>query len=329
MIFEKIAQAQSFEEVQKILIDTHVFMGGRDRSDTKELSPTIGLVVSEILSRSTFEQDFEVLLKKLQHYVQSTNRFQRRDLAEHIFNTIAVFAPNKYCFVVNSWRTASAQDSTVELEQSINHLVEKGYDIATLICWIDELSLSRPKLWEEITSSIFRKDPNVYYPRHVQLLVTANKINEEEIVGVFNKMSQALNGTLSLGSESAPLIRELVLRYNITLESFIDQMYQFNRSSQTPTTEFLILLQDFIDNPTTSVPSYPHAQTAVLESLISVFGLEYSPKYTPALLQFEKCYNQYHKSNQRVKEWFAKMPYEEAVGPSRAQKSDTIKKKVM
>lgn len=329
MIFEKIAQAQSFEEVQKILIETHVFMGGRDRPDTKELSPTLGLVVSEILTRSTFEQDFEVLLKKLQHYVQSTSRFQREELAEHIFNTIAVFAPDKYCFVVNSWRSASARDSTAELERSINHLVESGYNIATLIGWVDELSLSRPQLWEDLKTSIFRKNPNVYYPRHVQLLVDANKINEEEIVGLFNKMSQAINGTLSLGPDSAPLIRELILRYNITLETFIDQMYEFNRSSKTPTTDFLILLQDFIDNPTISAPSYPHEQTAVLESLISVFGTEYSSKYTSALLQFEKCYNQYHKSNQRVKEWFAKMPYEEAVEPSRAQKSDTVKKKVM
>lgn len=329
MIFEKIAQAQSFEDVQKILIDTHVLMGGRDRPDPKDLSPTLVLVVSEILNRSTFEQDFEVLLKKLQHYLQGANRFHRGDMAEHIFNTVAVFAPNKYCFVVNSWSMASARESTVELERSINHLVEKGYDIAPLISWVDELSLSRPQLWDDLRNSILRKDPNIYYPRHIQLLVDANKIDEGDIVAVFNKMSQALNGTLSLGSESAPLIKELVLRYNITLERFIDQMYEFNRSSKTPTTDFLILLQDFIDNPTTSAPSYPHAQTAVLESLIAVFGTECSPKYTSALLQFEKCYSQYHKSTQRVKEWFAKMPYEEAVEPSRAQKSDTVKKKVM
>lgn len=329
MIFEKIAQAQNFEEVQKILIDTHVLMGGRDRPDTKELSPTIVLVVSEILNRPTFEQDFNMLMGKMDRYLQSSNRFQRGDMAEHVFNTIAVFAPDKYCFVVNSWQTVSARESTAELEQSINHLVEKGYNIATLIGWVDELSLSRPQLWEDLRASIFRKNPNVYYPRHVQLLVDANKIEQEDIIGVFNKMSQAINGTLSLGSDSAPLIRELIVRYNITLESFIDKMYEFNRPSKTPTTDFLILLQDFIDSPTTSAPSYPHAQTAVLESLISVFGTEYSPKYTSALLQFEKCYSQYHKSTQKVKEWFAKMPYEEAVEPSRAQKPDTVKKKVM
>lgn len=329
MIFEKIAQAKSFEEVQKILTDTHVLLGGRDRPDTKELSPTLGLVVSEILNRSTFEQDFEVLLNKLQPYVQSTNRFQREDLAGHIFKTIAVFAPDKYCFVVNSWRSASAPDSTAQLQRSLNHLVEKAFDIPTLIRWIDELSLSRPQLWDDIKNATLQKDPNGYYHRHVQLLVQANKINEEEVVSVFKKMSEALNGTLSLDFERVAMMKELTHRYNITLEKFIDQMYAFNGSTKNPTTDFLILLQDFSDNPATPSPSYPHAQTAVLESLISVFGLEYSPKYTPALLQFEKCYNKYYKSNERVKEWFAKMPYEEAVGHSRAQKSETVKKKIM
>lgn len=329
MIFEKINQAPSFEQVQKILTDTHVLLGGRDRPDTKELSPTIVLVVSEILNRPTFEQDFEVLLKKLQPYLQGSNRFHRGDMAEHVFNTIAVFAPDKYCFVVNAWQAAPSRESTVELERSINHLVEKGYNIATLISWVEDLSSSRHQLWDELKTSILRKDPNIYYPRHIQLLVDANKIEQDEMILVFNKMSQALNGTLSLDYERAMLIKTLTQRYNITLENFIDQMYVFNGSSKTPTTDFLILLQDFIDNPTTSAPSYPHAQTAVLESLICVFGMEHSSKYTPALLQFEKCYSQYHKPSDRIKDWFTKMPYEEAVQDSRAQKIETIKKKVM
>jgi len=329
MIFEKIAQAQSFEQVQKILTDTHVLLGGRDRPDTKELSPTIVLVVSEILNRPTFEQDFEVLLKKLQPYLQGSNRFHRGDMAEHVFNTIAIFAPDKYCFVVNAWQAASSRESTVELEMSIHHLVEKGCDIDTLRNWVEELAFSRPALWEDLKISTFRKDPNIYYPRRIQLLVDANKIEQNEMIMVFNKMSQALNGTLSLDYERTVLIKKLTQRYNITLENFIDLMYAFNGSSKTPTTDFLMLLQDFIDNPTTSAPSYPHSQSAVLESLISVFGTEYSHKYTQALLQFEKCYSQYNKPNERVKQWFTQMPYEEAVEPARAEKLDTVKKKVM
>lgn len=328
MIFEKIAQAQSFEQVQKILTDTHILLGGRDRPDMKELAPTIGLVLTEIWNRPTFEDDFKVVLEKIQGYLQSKNRYMRADLAESIFNTTAVLAPDKYCFVVNAWQAASAQ-TAAELERSIHHLVEKGYDISILRGWVDELSSSRPTLWDDLKSSTLRRDPNVYYTRYVQFLATAHKIDEEDIVGVFNKMSQAINGAVSLDLESAKLMKDLTDRYNITLEDFIDRMYTFDGSSKTPSTKFLIMLQDLLNDLSAPPPAYPHDQTAVLQSLIDVFGTQYSPKYTAALRQFEKCYSQYHKSNERVKQWFAKMPYEEAVESSRSQKIDPVKKKIM
>ena len=330
MIFEKIAQARSLDEVQEILIRTHMFLGGRDRPDLKELSSTVGLTVSQMLMRPTFEQDFMVLLEKMDRYLKSTSRFCRADMTQHVFNTTAVTAPDKYCFVVNSWQAAAAPTFVTELENSLLGLVDQGFDIPTVKGWIDELSQSRPNLWDDIKTKILTSERRGNYHHRIDLLVSANKINAEDVVVVFNKMSETMHGAGSLNSEEIHLAKTLVNHYSISLEGFIDLMYVCAATHNNCTTaDFLSLLTDFVTNPDAAAPRYPTSHTSVFESLVHIFGTEVSPKYTAGMCEFHKCYGGIYKPHKVVQEWLTKMPYEEAVFEARAKKSDAVKKKIM
>lgn len=330
MIFEKIAQAKSLDEVQEILIRTHVFLGGRDRPDLKELSSTIGLTVGQMLMRPTFEQDFVVFLEKMDRYLKSTSRFSRADLTQQVFSTTAVTAPDKYCFVVNSWHAAADSTFVPELENSLLGLVDHGFDVPTVKGWIDELSQSRPNLWNDIKTKTLNSERRGNYHHRIDLLVEANKINNHEVVAVFNKMSETMQGAGGLNPEEIKLAKTLVNRYNMSLEDFIDRMYVCAASQTKCTTaEFLNVLNDFVTNPDTPSPSYPSSYVAVFESLVHIFGTEFSPKYTAGMCGFHKCYSGIHKPNNVVQEWLTKMPYEEAIFEARAQKSDAVKKKIM
>lgn len=330
MIFEKIAQAKSLDEVQEILIRTHVFLGGRDRPDLKELSSTIGLTVSQMLMRPTFEQDFVVFLEKMERYLHTASRFARADMTQQVFNTTAVTAPDKYCFVVNSWQAAASSTFVTELENSLLGLVDQGFDIPIIKDWIDELSQSRPNLWDDIKTRTLTSERRGNYHHRIELLVSANKIYADEVVAVFNKMSETMHGAGGLNPEEVYLAKTLINRHNISLEGFIDRMYACAATHNNCTTaEFLNVLTDFVNNPETPAPSYPSHHTPVFESLVHIFGTEISPKYTAGMCAFHKCYSGIHKPNAVIQEWLTKMPYEKAIFEARAQKSDTVKKKIM
>ena len=331
MIFEKIAQAQSFEEAHDILIRTHVLLGGRARPDLKELSSTLAMAVTQMVMRPTFEHDFVVLLEKIHRYLESNNRYDRADMAERVFNTTAICAPEQYCFVVNTWQSMAAPTFVKELEASLWYLVDKGIDTATAIAWIDEFSQLRPDLWDYIKQRTFQAATNIDYSRHVQLLLDSNHINNDEVAVVFNKMSEVLHGAGRLGGKEREFVKKLIVKHSITLETFIDQMYAFAENKEKDkcvTKEFLDLLRDFTNNPEAPSPIYPNSQKAVLESLIDVFGLQYSPKYNQGLCAFKKCYKPDDKIREEVQEWLTKIPYQEALHETHAQ-SNMAKKKSM
>lgn len=323
ILFDQLLLCKDFEAFYQKLSQMSYMLGGRERPSTEELSPVLMVVVGQMLPRATFENDFAVLLSKMDPILQSSSRMVRGQLAESVFNLVGLSDPSKYLFVVNAWTQAAGPTFVPEIENSLRNLAHRGLDVSVVHQLVNDVHTIKPEVWNDLRETALTLMSN---NRDAMALLTvlsrANQLQREDLPAVFNDLCY------SVSPGGTQLVKNLVARFNVSLEEFLDEYCSWAQTHSSHAEEFIDVLKRFQENPTAALPRHTFGAKSVFEKIVVLFGNELSDKYTPALRGFEKLYGKTDKKPKAVQSWFDQMPYYEVLTDELKEKNPQLKKKI-
>lgn len=323
ILFDQLLLCKDFEEFYQKLSHMSYVLGGRERPSTEELSPVLGMVVGQMLPRPTFENDFTVLLNKMDPILQSSSRMVRGQLAESVFNLVGLSDPSKYLFVVNAWTQAAGPTFVPEIENSLRNLAHRGLELSVVHQLVNDVHTIKPNVWSDLReSALSLMKNNRDAVALLTVLARANQLQREDLPAVFNDLCY------SVSPGGNQVVKNLIALFNVSLEEFLDEYCNWAQTHSSHAEEFIDVLKRFQEDPTADLPRHTFGAKSVFEKLIALFGNELSDKYTPALRGFEKLYGKTDKKPKAVQAWFDQMPYYEALTDELKEKSQQLKKKI-